>query len=208
MKKTILFFFSALVVFNSSGQSLKSGLMLHLPFNNDFNDYSGNNNHGIDHGKLTFTNDASGKPNAAAYFDGIDDWVEILDSNDLILDKKATISFQFKTESSTRQDIITKAYYLDASGIQFQMEFNASAIPGHRTDKLFFGTDHNFTCSPVVMASHYVYADSLTVENRWYCVAVTFDSGIKSMYIDGRLAGKSTVSGFPNNSVWTNVRVI
>jgi hypothetical protein len=52
------------------------GLILHLPFNGDAVDKSGNNPEGIVHGALP-TEDRNGNHNSAYYFDGSDDYIDV-----------------------------------------------------------------------------------------------------------------------------------
>jgi hypothetical protein len=147
---------------------------------------------------VSYTTDDFGNANAAGYFDGVNDWLEILDSGDITMGREATVAFKFNTEVSTMQDIINKAQYSNAGGIQFEVEVFASSI--HGNNNLFFGTEHNNSCSVVNLASHYIFADSATITNRWYCVLMTFDSGVKRMYVNGHLAAEDTVTGFINNT--------
>jgi hypothetical protein len=60
--------------------NLNLGLMAYYPFNGNANDESGNGNDGIIFG-AALTNDRSGNPNSAYYFDGIDDYIDISNSS-------------------------------------------------------------------------------------------------------------------------------
>jgi len=59
----------------SAMADINSGLVAYYPFDGNSNDSSGNENHGIENGDITYT---SGKLGQAASFDGIDDHVSVL----------------------------------------------------------------------------------------------------------------------------------
>jgi uncharacterized repeat protein (TIGR02543 family) len=63
-------------------QSLNDGLVLHLGFDGNANDGSGNENHGIEYGDLTY---ADGKIGQAASFNGINNTVEVPHKTELSL---------------------------------------------------------------------------------------------------------------------------
>ena len=57
---------------------LNDGLDVYYPFNGDADDESGNGNHGMVHGAV-LTIDREGKSNSTYHFDGMDDYIEIID---------------------------------------------------------------------------------------------------------------------------------
>ncbi|MEN8220951.1 MAG: LamG domain-containing protein [Pseudomonadota bacterium] len=59
---------------------MNDGLVAYYPFNGNANDESGNGNHGTVHG-ATLTSDRFGKANNAYAFNGVDDYLEISDSD-------------------------------------------------------------------------------------------------------------------------------
>jgi hypothetical protein len=72
----------------SSTISLSPGMVAHYPFDNDLNDHSDNDNHGIQKGTITF---ASGAVNNGAIFDG-QSYIEVPDSSSLDLKDGFTFS--------------------------------------------------------------------------------------------------------------------
>ncbi|HYD20174.1 MAG TPA: LamG-like jellyroll fold domain-containing protein [Flavipsychrobacter sp.] len=200
MRKSILLVSALAILFSADAQvNLNNGLKVYLPLNNSVQDLSGNDNHGINHGGVTFGSDDFGNPNSAAFFDGINDWIEVPDSNDITMGHAATVAFKFKTNSASMQDIINKATYAGNPIIQFEVEVFAASW--HPSNNLLFGTKHNNDCQPVGLLPNYVYSDSITQLNTWYCVLLTFDNGIKRMYVNGILTGQDTVSGTSNDSM-------
>jgi len=80
--------------------SLDSLLIAYYPFDNSLVDLSKYHNNGIEHGNLTY---APGVHGQAAYFDGLDDFVEIMDAEQYKLTEK-TISFWFYKENDSIRD--------------------------------------------------------------------------------------------------------
>jgi hypothetical protein len=58
----------------SYSQNLEEGMLLHYPFNGNAIDNSGNNHDGTIFG-VTFGIDRFGNPDSAAYFDGVNDYI-------------------------------------------------------------------------------------------------------------------------------------
>ena len=60
----------------TQSEDAPTGLVVYLPFNKDFQDYSGNNNHGSPRGNVQIVDDPTGvRPGKVAEFDGSGDWV-------------------------------------------------------------------------------------------------------------------------------------
>lgn len=62
--------------------SLQDGLVAYYPFNGNANDESGSGNHGTVHGPILNT-DRFGAAGNAYDFDGLDDYIEIPDSDSM-----------------------------------------------------------------------------------------------------------------------------
>ncbi len=192
------FLFSAI---SSSAQvNFSNGLVAYYPFNGTFNDASGNGNNGTAMNGATFGTDQWGNANNAASFDGVDDWVDI-GVPSFNFSHKFSFAFRFQTLSTRCQTIMARAdLYSVPNNAQFQVAFNAPAftLPG-----ILLGTNHQGNC---FMASsgnftHYTITNSLINANQWYCVVMTFDSGVKSIYLNGLLAARTTVSGTASNTL-------
>ena len=77
--------------------NLQTGLVAHYPFCGNANDESGNGNDGTVNGAM-LTTDRFCNENSAYYFDGVDDYIEVSISNDLLVfgsNQLSTISFDF-----------------------------------------------------------------------------------------------------------------
>jgi gliding motility-associated-like protein len=184
--------------------NLSAGLVAYYPFNGSFNDASGNGNNGTGMNGVTFGTDQWGNANSAAFFDGIDDYVNIPGSLSLTAKKHFSLAFRYKTNNSRYQMILSKADYLPnvnaPDNVQYHLGvFGASAVG---TQALYFATTHNGNCTRNSFnpsAIQYAFADTPSI-NQWYCVVMTFDSGLKKVYVNGVLKGQSTVTGHPINA--------
>ena len=85
-----------LKIYSKASRFLLDGLIGYWPFNIDAKDISGNSNNGVVTG-ATF-NSTGGKLDGAYEFDGINDYIEIIDSNSLDILESATISAWIKTD--------------------------------------------------------------------------------------------------------------
>ena len=177
--------------------NLSNGLVAYYPFNATFQDMSGTGNNGTANGGTGFGTDHMGNINAAAHFDGINDWISVAGSQSLTARKHLSIAFRFKTEDSTyQQDLITKSDYSGTSApdnFQYYIGFNSPVLP---EQGIFWGTSHSNTCvTGSFLPAEYCMTTPLIHENQWYCVVVTFDSSIQRIFIDGVLAEQDTVAG-------------
>lgn len=98
MKKGTVILFFALLHLGLFAQIPTDNLLLHMPFNGNANDETGNGNSGVVYGP-SLTTDRFGNPNSAYSFDGIDDYIDINNSN-LDASLEATINFWFAASSS------------------------------------------------------------------------------------------------------------
>lgn len=167
--------------------NLNQGLLAYYPFNGNADDASGNGFHGTLNGGLTFTRDINNTPNSAAYFDGVDDFIEVL--HDGRLGPRNAFSFvvQFKTENLTAtQTLLARRERLTERHAQFQVFINWPQEPG-------LGYAHDFTnngrCNTVIGPYNtYVNTGVNTVKLReWHCAIGTFDGTSLKIYLDGVL---------------------
>lgn len=82
MKKTLLVCVSLTILLGAGTTfaDLNEGLVAYYPFNGNANDESGNGNHGVEYGGLSYTD---GVVEEAGNFDGVDDFIEITPSSDV-----------------------------------------------------------------------------------------------------------------------------
>ncbi len=72
--------------------NLNDGLVLYLKLSGDVLDYSGYNNNGTAYGNLTPATNYKGVANAAYYFNGVDNYIQIPDAPSLNPDSQITVS--------------------------------------------------------------------------------------------------------------------
>ena len=98
-------FFLSRTIFS---QVIQDGLVAYYPFNGNANDESGQGNNGIVHGGIQLTEDRFGNLNSAFYFDGIDDYIGIENSEGF--DSTDNISIAFWIKRVGKGSIIAKAH--------------------------------------------------------------------------------------------------
>lgn len=201
MKKYLLLITAGLIAVVANAQvNLNNGLIVYYPFSGNYNDASGNNNNGSAIGNVTLTNDENGNPNSAAAFDGAS-YISVPAANDLTAGVHFSIAFRFKTNATAGQCLISKVVYDNAEQMQYQLGFDQPVVG---SNNLFFATMHDNDCiqtSP--LASDYAYGSAIS-DSTWYCVVMTFDSGVKKIYVDGSMVGQSVVSNSLPNPYSTN----
>jgi hypothetical protein len=179
--------------------NLTNGLVAYYPFNGTLNDASGNGNHGSARNGVTFGADQWGNANNAAYFDGIDDWISVAASPSLTPGREFSAAFRFKTTSSALQLMLSKSdYTTNPHNWQYQVGINGGTVLPN--NGLLFATNHTNSCVTTSgFASNYSYGTN-TGANQWYCVVVTFNNGVKKIYMNGSLVSTVTVTGTSNNT--------
>ena len=118
-----------------------NGLVGWWPFNGNANDESGNGNNGTVNG-ATLTADRFGNLNKAYSFDGVDNYIHVLNTPSLDI-VNGTLNLWFNT---VNQDIITlicKNSYSDATNESWHIYLNENN-PG----SINFASKHNGFCSP------------------------------------------------------------
>ena len=177
--------------------NLSNGLSAYYPFNSSFMDMSGNNNNGTAYGGVGFGTDHVGNGNAAAYFDGIDDWVSITSAANLTPSTAMTLAFRYKAMDDFGQQVmISKGNFTGSTtidNIQFQVGVYSSQFIS--SDNLFFSTEQDGSCATTnSIQSDYLFNTSPTDTNQWYCVVMTFAAGQKRMYVNGNLTAVQSSS--------------
>ncbi|CAM1335163.1 T9SS type B sorting domain-containing protein [Tenacibaculum aestuariivivum] len=117
MKKEII----AILLFSFSLIINSQELLLHYSFNGNSNDISGNNYNGDSYG-ISYATDRSGNLNSAAYFDGIDDYVDFPNLDELKPNLPVSFTFWIKYDSDdvTDRAVFNTSYQEDVnSGVFF-----------------------------------------------------------------------------------------
>jgi gliding motility-associated-like protein len=196
---------ASLLLFGSTsyGQvNLNSGLVAYYPFNGNFADASGNGNNGTGMNGVGFGTDQWGNTNNAADFDGNNDYIAVPPDVSITPGHNFSMAFRFKTTSTVLQVLFSKSDWAGTgapNNFQYQVGINGgSLLP---SNGLFYATAHtgNTCVKSQFYADHYSYGSN-TANNTWYCVVLTFDNGVKKVFMNGFLISTNSVSGKPNNT--------
>ena len=163
-----------------------SGLVGWWPFNGNAIDSSGNGNNGTVNG-ATLTTDRFGNINSAYIFDGINDWININNSNSLNPPSQITISAW----------VNTSAYNVSNASMVVNKGWDQG--PGHY-DLLVFTP--NSKSRFVIGSNIYVESNSIININQWTLITASIDSLTMKIYINGTL--ENTALQNNNNSFGTN----
>ncbi|MCD4697835.1 MAG: T9SS type A sorting domain-containing protein [Bacteroidales bacterium] len=158
--------------------NLDSMLVAYYPFYGNADDESGNGNDGTVYG-ATLTVDRFDDENRAYLFDGIDDYIFIPNSPELVFgnDNFSIVSWIYPTDYTGNKGlnaIITKHNYDDASWL-FRVRKHSSTgnIP-----KLNFETD---------FPTHRYYGNAEVTINEWHMAAVVRSGNNYTLYLDGNI---------------------
>jgi len=180
---------------------IKQGLMAYYPFNGNAGDSSGNANHPI-FNNATLADDRFGKPNRAYYFNGINNYMRIPNSNSLNSDSAVTVALWVKVKGFYQglchgNYMLIKGYdnipgvyaavYSDAFYTN-QQSCNTSTV--YENFQQFYGTG-----APAA-PNNYIQKDT------WYFVTFTASDTVSKLYINGVLQSSksySTKFTFRNN---------
>jgi hypothetical protein len=85
-----------------SASIINEGLVVYYSFNGDAIDNNGSGLDGVVHG-ASLTEDRNNNPNSAYYFDGVDDYIEVVNLGSIIPEYEITISLWARTDVSKAQ---------------------------------------------------------------------------------------------------------
>jgi hypothetical protein len=169
---------------SSSDVNLTSGLIAYYPFNGNANDASGNKLNGTVVGGVTFTNDASGKANSAATFDGSTGYIIVPDSPGTLQPNAISISFLVTlTNPSVRNAFISNLNFSDASGYSYAVQI------GQYLDQAEFGVETNTNgcaVAPNDPSSAITMANTIA-PNKWYNIVAIFSDSLQQIFVNGIL---------------------
>jgi gliding motility-associated-like protein len=204
MKKYVLLLFIATLYNFGYCQGTDEKLILYLPFNNNALDASGNN-HTVQLNGTSFTTDRDGNTNSALYFDGVDDYVDILNAADLNFGlSDFTISMWLKFPPQVGNNSIPAGRVYDYAAI-----FVKAANPNYPYEGITFFVDWPQS-GDVHLRTSYIHGLSVTNTNgnnyTWHYYVLRRRGSELSIYIDGVLKGKVTHS-MDNTSNTSGIRL-
>ncbi|MBU0713264.1 hypothetical protein KJ762_01980 [bacterium] len=184
MRKTFLFvattiFYILIVNQTTSGRDLTGnsiiiddGLIAYYPFDGNSNDESGNGNNGTVNG-ATLTTDRFGNENSSYSFDGVDDYVYLVDG--MVHNLPAVSFFAWANIQSlnTGGSVISASKFASPSDCQEILHFNVDTI----------------FVSQINCASGYtsLFFDNPSVAiDKWLFIGYTYDGNTLSAYFNGQ----------------------
>ena len=123
-------------------------------------------------------------------FDGSNDYVDIGDSDDLIVGTNVTISTWFKNSSGGMAYIFQSRRGASSSNLSLGINFDAGVneLAGYVGFVMYNGSGHTVTVT-----------DENIDDGAWHHLAVTISDGAQKLYLDGSEVASSTAA-FPNDA--------
>ena len=158
--------------------------VLFLPFSGNVTDYSGFGNNSLRYG-ATFVPDRAGNPNAALHFDGVDDKVQVSNSNLLNFTMAISVSLWIKVEEFFGRE----SYPISHGNWDNRWKISITEQRVRWTVK---------TSAGVIDLD----SDTELLINTYYHVVTLFDGQNLDIYLNGVLDAHTTFSGTINQTDW------
>jgi len=173
-----LFILSCLLTNVALSQDLSDGLLLHYEFDGNAMDASVNENDGTPSG-VVYVEDRNGNPDAACYFDGVDDFIDLPNIPALKPDLPVTIAFwvKFDTYYYEQTSIFNTSFEDDYSA---GIAFTTSALD----NRIAIGYGDG---SPGYMASNRrTYISNSAIDTSdWHHITLVFNGALDmKVYLD------------------------
>ncbi|MDM8559694.1 LamG domain-containing protein [Candidatus Parabeggiatoa sp. HSG14] len=156
--------------------ALTYGLVAYYPFDGNANDKSGNGNHGTMHGGVDYV---AGRIGQAAYFDGVDDYINVSDVSSFEIRDEASFCFSMNFEQGGSENPRILAV-VDDSSRYFDI-FTWADYSG--------GVSSNFrhiSYSPNYQAEKHIKQQQVNV-SEWYDICFVTNKDTHNLYISGKL---------------------
>jgi hypothetical protein len=163
---TIIFIFLSIAA--KAQVDLSRGLTAYYPFNGNANDASGNGLNGIERNGVQLTTDKYGNANSAYLFDGIDDYIEILDDPRLRFRDSFSVCISFMKLSQPGGALIEKRTVSNGTNSSFDLAAGSGGANG--------AVKTNNNCADNSTFDYTSFAP-VPVLNQWYCIVLTFING-------------------------------
>ena len=167
-----------------------NGLVGWWPFNGNANDESGNGNNGKVTG-ATLTTDRNGKANSAYSFDGVSNFIDLNNTENLILNDGLTFSAWVNSKDIRMASIVDKETYA-SEGYGYRINI--------RSDKSIWA-EHGTYGDGKVGANTAIAKKSYEV-NTWVHIVGTLDNikGLNSIYLNNKLIDSVSIKLLISNS--------
>ncbi len=191
MKKIYFILVSLFCITCLSAQDSIQFLVADYPFSYNADDVSGNNNNGIVFG-ATLTTDRFGNENSAYYFDGVDDYIEIIPEGDVSNIGDFTLcvwaylenwdeQYGIDSQHLDRQYIFDGHSYSSVVNNDFFREgfYMAYNLDYENSEYLMTGFWENYSSYPKYM--------NVSVLQNWHFLVYTREDNLLKQYFDGEL---------------------
>jgi len=168
----------------------KDGLVGYWPFNGNANDESGNGNHGTVNG-ATITADRNGVANSAYSFDGVSSFIDLSNTENLILNDGLTFSAWVNSKDIRMASIVDKETYAsEGYGYRLNIRSDASIWAEHGN----YG-EGKFGTNTAIAKNGYEI-------NTWVHIVGTLDNKkrLNSIYINNKLIDSVSINLLISNS--------
>jgi hypothetical protein len=175
--KKLLFLLSILITNLTIAQIPTDGLKGYWPFNNNANDVSGNGNNGTVNG-ATLAIDRNGIANSAYSFDGIDDYITIINEN----------NFDFGTSD------FAISVWIKTSDVSIDGQYRRIIDKGLVSGFAVYVRSDNKIGVDVYKTTTGFYSSEIA-NNSWHHIVLNFDrDNMVKVYFDNSLIGQSSIS--------------
>lgn len=197
MKKRFLTILLSCFLLTTFGQHVfDSCLVAYYPFDGNTMDKTGNGHHGIAYGNPILTENRFGQDSSAYSFDGIDDFIEIANNNDLN-PEITTLCVCYKTisfEGIGNNAIIDKPFLWHTEPY-YQYHIGVVGDLYTHQGRARFQTDLSVDTTRI----KYFTENNFWTANTWYFICMTYDGNFFKTYINGELYNLIKLSGvLPN----------
>ena len=178
-------------------QDLSDNILIHYRFNGDANDSSENEYHGSISG-VNFGVDRDGNPNSAAYFDGIDDFIDLPNLIELKPELPVSFSFWIKYDSQNYQDraVFNTSFENDRStGVYFNTQISSGNYA------INFG-DGTYTYNPTTRRT--LTSNETIDTDNWHHIAVVVRSATDMNIFVDCIDYEGEYSGTGGDLVYSN----
>lgn len=174
-----------LLVLAALSCSSAEGLVAYYPFDVDAQDSSSYSNHGTIVGATIVPGGVSG---GACEFDGIDDYVSIAHTESLFSDKFTVSAWVKSRDPNALMDRAICGKHREHDNISYHWIYQRGA----ELWSTMIGGSYGKFCDVTTGVS--------SVFNQWGMIALTYDGGAMSMYVNGNLVGTSVLAGYRGNT--------
>lgn len=186
IKKYTIFLLFVSLVLSSNAQVVMDGLVGFYPLNGDVNDYSGNDNHGVNMG-ATAAPDRFNNAQGAYYFDGAGAFIQVAADSANEPDSFVSVSLWVKAEDFTvRQTPLCKRLFHNANPYN---SYVVTSTDVGASQKWSFGV------SSGTNGSGSGATDPNAMTTTWTHIAGTYDGANVKLYINGALVQTTAKTG-------------